>query len=315
MSSLDGWSPLDGWDGWDGWQQRVPSTSTLWLALTHTRERLVAPMPEQGASAVPERPACGDAVFSLPEQTRVQLATMDLLSKFRVARGATAREVTVTDVDAKHLLTLSAPSDEAFTNDLPKVEAWATQRSERSAEILNQLSYNPAFWSVILPLSPQRTPRTLELMEVWVAVCSYLVQSCKVLFNLPRPSQWSPRIQPMIAVPGYSTFPGGHAAESHLLALGLTELLKAANGQATTARIETAAGLMKALASRIAANRVVAGIHFTLDSDAGQQLAEALLAPVMAAGLQNENAGDSVYAQLWQAARAEWMPRDCTRAV
>ena len=86
----------------------------------------------------------------------------------------------------------------------------------------------------------------------------------KHAFNCPRPSEYSPNIQPMIPVPGFSTYPSGHATESRVFA----DLMVALTNRAGTP-FQTQ---LQRLSERIAENRVVAGLHFPMDSDGGQTL-------------------------------------------
>ena len=106
-------------------------------------------------------------------------------------------------------------------------------------------------------------------MQVLVAFASFVVQRSKALYNLPRPNELSPRIQPMIPTPGYSTYPSGHATEAHLVSVALKALVG-------TTKSSDLAAMLNALAERIARNREVAGLHFEKDSEAGKRLGIAL---------------------------------------
>jgi hypothetical protein len=68
----------------------------------------------------------------------------------------------------------------------------------------------------------------------------------------------------MILTPGHSSFPSGHSTESFVAAYVLWKLVL----QPTPLRCEE---LMRQ-AARIAINRTVAGVHFPVDSVAGQLL-------------------------------------------
>jgi len=79
----------------------------------------------------------------------------------------------------------------------------------------------------------------------------------------PRPSQLCPALVPMIDPPMTPSFPAGHALQSRLITLTLKEARPGADD------------LLDYLAQRIGENRVIAGIHFVRDIDAGVAVANA----------------------------------------
>ena len=74
----------------------------------------------------------------------------------------------------------------------------------------------------------------------------------------------------MIEVPQHGSMPSGHATEGHVIAGILTALVPGANSNSS------AAIYLRRAAWRIAANRVVAGLHFPVDNIAGRLLGDAL---------------------------------------
>ena len=81
---------------------------------------------------------------------------------------------------------------------------------------------------------------------------------------VPRPVEFSPQIMPMIQTPGHSSFPGGHAAESFMVATVLSALMQAGNPRYAGWNSQLAQ-----LAARVSVNRIVAGVHFPIDMAAG----------------------------------------------
>jgi acid phosphatase (class A) len=73
---------------------------------------------------------------------------------------------------------------------------------------------------------------------------------------------------PMIEVPAHPTFPAGHALQSHLISL----CLKAAG------RGGSQPEMLFHLSRRVAQNRVIAGLHYPVDNEAGVAAAEACFA-------------------------------------
>jgi hypothetical protein len=82
----------------------------------------------------------------------------------------------------------------------------------------------------------------------------------------------SPQVQPMILSPGHGSLPSGHATEAHIVAHVLWSLLTAADATKTYPWFDQ---LMRQ-AARVAINRTIAGVHFPVDSAAGQVLGLAL---------------------------------------
>src|SRR4030095_6798907 len=84
-----------------------------------------------------------------------------------------------------------------------------------------------------------------------------------------RPHELSPQVQPMIPTPNHGSWPSGHATEAHAVARVLFELV--ARGAVAAADNQLRELLMRQ-AARIAINRTVAGMHYPVDSMAGQAL-------------------------------------------
>jgi hypothetical protein len=94
-------------------------------------------------------------------------------------------------------------------------------------------------------------------------------QRMKIFLSCPRPIEYSSEIQPIVLTPAYATYPMGHAAEAFMF----SRVFAALTGQ--TAASPLVAQLDR-LAARISENRVVAGIHFPVDTPAGFVLAESM---------------------------------------
>jgi hypothetical protein len=82
-----------------------------------------------------------------------------------------------------------------------------------------------------------------------------------------RPNEYSPQVQPMILTPSHSSYPSGHATEAFLSAYVLWRLSRE-SGTSPYGDVSWRDQLMR-LASRVAVNRTVAGVHFPVDSAAG----------------------------------------------
>jgi hypothetical protein len=93
-----------------------------------------------------------------------------------------------------------------------------------------------------------------------------------------RPVEYNAQVQPMITTPGHGTFPMGHATQTYAVAHLLKYLLIL--DPAANTGMKTGFGMvieqLDRQSARIATNRVVAGVHFPVDSMAGRMLGVAL---------------------------------------
>lgn len=297
---------FDEHDNWPGpAQQPGPALAAAELAaLMRTREALV-----YGPDLELQRPVGwpglrqGDALASLAPEAFQQVVLLDLLCGLRVqVEGQTAR---ISHGRMQHQVSAAGLDLPA---ELALLEARADLRPERAAEVLAQQRFNPTFWARILPLDAHRTPHTLALVQAGLLFSACVVQRVKAVVHHPRPAELSPRIQPMIPAPGFSSFPGLQATQAALVA-GLLWVLvsRRGGGHAWGATLKN---MLDELAARIAENREVAGLHFHADSVAGKALGDKLLAAMLEAKAQNVNAqrpqDGHALAWLWQQAAVEW---------
>jgi hypothetical protein len=151
------------------------------------------------------------------------------------------------------------------------VLSWAELRSERATEVLAQIDPPYAFWSSIVYMHPDRTRHTFELINLVLQVCVFIEMRFKHALACWRPVEYNAQIQPMITTPGHGSFPSGHATQIYAVAHVLKSLLNDLN-----ASYPTVTGQLDRQAARIATNRVIAGVHFPVDSMAGRMLGVAL---------------------------------------
>ena len=152
------------------------------------------------------------------------------------------------------------------------VLSWAELRNERATEILAQIDPTYAFWSSIVYMHPDRTKRTFELINMVLQFCVYVEMRFKHALACWRPVEYNAQVQPMITTPGHGAFPSGHATQVHAVAYVLKKLLSSISIPGYPTVIDQ----LDRQAARIATNRVVAGVHFPVDSMAGRMLGVAL---------------------------------------
>lgn len=148
-------------------------------------------------------------------------------------------------------------------------------RPERSTEILSQLGFPTGYFTSILGLTSARNPFTFELIAATQVLTAHVAMGAKFHLACRRPDQIAP-VMPMIQTPAHPTYPSAHAAEAFAVATVIEGLLQAI---ATTHHFSHGNALRLLtfkLAERIAENRVIAGVHYPIDSWAGATIGEAV---------------------------------------
>lgn len=253
----------------------------------------------KGSSAYPVT-GSERATKRLQPNIRAVLAEMELFEKIEFAPKTPSKEPRsiCLKYDGKTIAEIFAPSEVEFINQLKLVHSFADLRGERVNEVLSQAVPQTASWSAVAGLTPERHKHTWELLGVGLRFAMMVVMRFKHALNCPRPMEYSALVQPMILTPGYTAFPSGHATESYFVAEFLPILAaecgapglvldgdpKADSDFRALAKypitrdkdLATRQGSLRAqlhrLAYRISENRVVAGLHFPIDSVAGQML-------------------------------------------
>jgi len=162
---------------------------------------------------------------------------------------------------------LSRPGPDTFRGQLDLVAHYAELRDDRGGEILAQVNGALDFIAAILGLNAERHKHTLELLGAALNLANLVEMRLKLGFDVPRPVQLSPQIQPVLPTPGHASWPSGHATESYLMAAMLSHLLPSDDVRDVQ---------LQRLAARVAVNRTVAGLHYPVDSAAGRLLGTSL---------------------------------------
>ena len=160
---------------------------------------------------------------------------------------------------SSRVATIIRPTPAIFKKQLDFLDTYADLREDRASEIIAQMTPPVAFWSSIAYLHPDRTKKTLELLDAALGLANAVEQRIKHALACRRPNEYSAQVQPMILTPGHGSLPSGHATEAHMIARILWELRGGTPGDALGVE------LMRQ-AARIAVNRTVAGMHFPVDS-------------------------------------------------
>lgn len=104
--------------------------------------------------------------------------------------------------------------------------------------------------------------KTQEIMDLVDKDLRYFVLESKKSFARPRPSHLDSSLTTSIENPEHASYPSGHAAQSHMVALILSDF-DPENAKA-----------YKRLAKEVAHRREIAGVHFPSDTKAGMEMAE-----------------------------------------
>ena len=144
----------------------------------------------------------------------------------------------------------------------------SADRDERFAEILDQHNDAMNYWLGMLMIDPPSTPASYLLVRIARRVGEVVVMCLKEHYREARPSQVCPVIVPMMDPPVTPSFPAGHALQSHLISRCLKE--------AGWPRSQP--DLLFDLSRRVSQNRVIAGLHYPRDNEAGVVAADACFA-------------------------------------
>lgn len=251
----------------------VPS-GLLAQALTSHRSAVVRAGDEKARAQTRGRSAA-TVIWQWASSVRVNAIAREVLSHLRFEHGAYWLMPTMDDsgglaTSATKLLSLKAPGATRLQAQLDLVLDAADERPDRMAEILVQARSLWPFWTAVSHVVPGQAPRTAELMAVAQAVAGHMGHQFKHVLAVPRPSDLSPAVQPCITTPGHGAMPSGHAISAFMALRMLGALLP----NSKIAMVDTVGLALDRTARRIAANRVVAGLHFPLDNCAGWCVAE-----------------------------------------
>jgi membrane-associated phospholipid phosphatase len=192
--------------------------------------------------------------------------------------------------------------------ELAELAALIPYRPSVQAEILSQKDAILPYFRGILSYDLRTHPATVFLCTAALCIGGFQALYYKNIFNRARPSRFSPDLMPLLDPPGHASYPSGHATQSRLIALCLEQVMPsaivpvAAPPPPPPPLLDPVAELspLRMMASRIARNREVAGVHYPSDSLIGKKLANGSFGIMMQLAKVTD---------LITAARLEWAPR------
>ena len=253
----------------------APMNAMLAEALRTTRADLIEATDPTSKNVVPRTKSTPFNIFRWEPLPRQEACLFDLLSNLQFAEGSIwhipTHEVVKTDSAALpfRVITLTCPSDTFIKRHVAMVLARTPYRGDRLPEILMQVDDLWPFWTTVTNLDPKCVPRTFELIQLARRFATTVVMRLKHQFACARPADISALVQPVIPTPGHGSWPSGHATISYMAAELFAKLLPDGTDSEVHQQLER-------LAYRIADNRVVAGLHFPMDSVAGCLLGQTL---------------------------------------
>jgi membrane-associated phospholipid phosphatase len=241
-------------------------------------------------SQTPANPAFNDPA-NIPRWeswVRAYLLQWELCKGMTVDPSANGTSAMELKADGQTIVRLAQPSTAFFDAQLSRVLSWADLRVDRIPEILAQIDNQFAFVASVTGLNPDRHRNTVELLVNAIQFTVLIEMQFKHGLACWRAHQYSAQVQPVITTPGHGSFPSGHSTQAFMLARLLSFMLPAG------AYFDSMREQLYRQAARIATNRVIAGVHFPIDSIAGRLLGHSI-AEYIIARLTKGNAGQVVY--------------------
>lgn len=202
------------------------------------------------------------------------VVTQQVLNQARLTTAAATASVST--VGGKPVSALQRPSARMLAAEFPSTDKAAGRRIDQLEELYTQAASASIFFATLAGISDESHPYTALFLNVATEVLGNFVHGIKHEFAVPRPWQGKSRLAPIVAMPSHASFPSGHAAYAYMTA----ELLSALSPSADR-------DVLLELANYIADNRVVAGVHFPVDSVGGEVLGRGVAAWLAALGSEN----------------------------
>ncbi len=180
--------------------------------------------------------------------------------------GAGSGWLAESSIDIQHFLAPppQADSKEGRT-DLDVVLRYQASRSTedcRRAQSEMDVSLKAFFGPPYGPLSATETEKWSPFFDKVRDDTEYFVHKMKKIWRRPRPFTVDPKITPCFYMAPMTSYPSGHATHSRIFSKLLSELKPDLRP------------VFEARADRIAEDRVLAGVHFPSDIEAGKKLGD-----------------------------------------
>lgn len=231
--------------------------------------------------SLPDPPEQLPLASSKEDPTATSLDLQVFMALMEIARHASVRTMVASEppdvVSLEMELTFHGstfPVTRPSNDDLPKEARHVRRRMKEDAkaridQMLAQNVEPDRHMLEAVGLFPTKYPHMHAFARLLLLTANIFCIPLKDGFRVPRPSQVTDGGKPMLnrppwlPMPGHSAFPAGHAMQCMLVAHWMDALLKA-DGKKKS---------LTFLAQRVADNRVVAGLHYDADNQAGFDIA------------------------------------------
>jgi acid phosphatase (class A) len=202
------------------------------------------------------------------------LAPLPALAQGNVMTPATgsvaSRFVTVSAFNLPQLLPAPpAPGSLAAQSDLEvvlQIQAWRTPEQVAWAKTVEKQTVFTIYGEIMgAAFTPERVPALVALLKQVTDDVRPVSDAAKKVHPRARPYVVDPRVKPCVDAPQNDTYPSGHALSSYLMAEVLAELAP----DRRDALLDQA--------HRAAWGRILGGVHFPTDIEAGRILAAAVI--------------------------------------
>lgn len=112
----------------------------------------------------------------------------------------------------------------------------------------------------------ENLPFTAEFFDSVISNAADIVGPAKDFWKRPRPSAFDPRVKPCVKVPTNAAYPSGHSAAGNLMAIILANMLPEKSAEIYRRGWD------------FAVNRIIGGVHYRSDSEAGRMAATVVAA-------------------------------------
>lgn len=220
--------------------------------------------------------ASQSSLFGYDAQVLHQVVTQQVLGQARLsAEAAIAKVSTIGD---KVVSALQRPSVKMLEAEFALTDKAAGRRTEQLEELFTQAGSASIFFATLAGIADDSHPYTAQFLNVATEALGHFVHGIKHAFAVPRPWKGKSALAPIVAMPSHASFPSGHASYAYMTAELLSALSPSANRD-----------VLLEVAKYIADNRVVAGVHFPVDSVGGEVLGRGVAAWLAALGSTNPN--------------------------
>jgi len=246
------------------------SSLTLSSALISAREGTVETQAIRGKPGKENKLKEAERFLRLSALERTVVIQSELTEGVSFDADGTTVTVKTTDKNGAQcpVAAITRPATADFQQDVSLVATYSDLRSERLEEIHLQIEDLVSFFGVATPLHPGTYAWTLEMLDGAVEFATMVAQRVKLSLGAPRPELFTPLLQPIIQTPSHGSFPSGHATQAFVIAT----LLDTLRSGGATPKTPSKKLQFYPIATRIAMNRTVAGVHYPSDSAAGAAL-------------------------------------------